>query len=218
MQPRAIFFDFDFTLAESSVATIECANHALVELGLPAVDREAIRRCVAFPLPEVFARLTGIEDPQIGARFCEAYIRRADQVTAQLTTLFPGVEKTLRGLRQSGYRLGIVSTKYRYRIQSILSHLGAHDLVDVIVGGEDVRQHKPAPEPLWRALSRWQLAPDEALYCGDHPVDAQAAEAAEVPFVAVLSGPSLIAEFDGFPRRAVLQSVTQLPAWLGVME
>jgi len=214
MQPRAILFDFDFTLAESTAATIECANHAMVMMGLPAVEREAIRRCVAYPLPEVFARLTGIEDPQITARFCQAYISRADQVTAQMTGLFPGVQETLTRLREEGYRLGIVSTKYRYRIESILAYLGVHELVDVIIGGEDVREHKPAPEPLLRALARFQATPAEALYCGDHPVDAEAAEAAEVPFVAVLSGPSLVEEFAHYPQVATLDSVTQLPDWL----
>jgi phosphoglycolate phosphatase len=214
MPPRAILFDFDFTLAESSAGAIECVNHALVELGLPAAEREAIRRCVAYPLPEVLARLTGIEDGNIAAHFSHAFIRRADQVMAQLTTLFPDVDTTLAHLRSLGLKIGIVSTKYRYRIETILAHHGAEGLVDVIVGGEDVQQHKPAPEPLLRALHRLRLTPAEALYCGDHPVDAQAAAAAEVPFIATLSGPSSIVEFEGYPRLAALSSVTQIPAWL----
>jgi phosphoglycolate phosphatase len=213
-KPRAILFDFDFTLAESSAGAIECVNHALVQLGLPAAEKEAIRRCVAYPLPEILARLTGVDDQQLAAMFAQAFIRRADEVMAPLTTLFSGVEQALTVLRDQGYRLGIVSTKYRYRIETILAHHGAARLVDVIIGGEDVREHKPAPEPLQRILARLQLAPPEALYCGDHPVDAQAAEAAEVPFVAVLSGPSLLAEFAGLPRVAVLDSVTEIPAWL----
>jgi phosphoglycolate phosphatase len=213
-KPRALLFDFDFTLAESSAGAIECVNHALVQLGLPAAEKEAIRRCVAYPLPEVLARLIGIEDPQIAELFAQFFIRRADEVMAPLTTLFPGIAETLSELRASGYRLGIVSTKYRYRIETILAHHGAHGLVDVIVGGEDVRQHKPAPEPLWRALAKLQVAAEETIYCGDHPVDAQAAEAAAVPFVAVLSGPSQAVEFDQLPRIAIVNSVREIPALL----
>lgn len=214
VRPRALLFDFDFTLAESSAGAIECVNHAMVQLGLPPAEKEAIRRCVAYPLPEVLARLTGIEDEQAAAHFSQAFIRRADEVMASLTTLFPGVAETLAQLRAGGYRLAIVSTKYRYRIETILAHHGAHGLVDVIIGGEDVREHKPAPEPLLRALARLQLSPEEGLYFGDHPVDAQAAEAAEVPFVAVLSGPSNLTEFAGWPRRDVLSSVTEIPRLL----
>lgn len=213
-KPRALLFDFDFTLAESSAGAIECVNHALVQLGLPAAEREAIRRCVAYPLPEVLARLTGIEDPEIAAHFSHHFIRRADEVMAPLTTLFPGITDSLGELRRQGYRLGIVSTKYRYRIETILAHHDAVGLVDVIIGGEDVREHKPAPEPLLRALSRLQITATEALYCGDHPVDAQAAEAAEVPFVAVLSGTSQQVEFADFPRAAIVKSVREIPALL----
>lgn len=213
-KPKAILFDFDFTLAESSAGAIECVNHALVQLGLPAAEREAIRRCVAYPLPEVLARLTGIEDPHIAAHFSHFFISRADEVMAPLTTLFPGIADALGELRQQGYRLGIVSTKYRYRIETILAHHDAIGLVDVIIGGEDVREHKPAPEPLFRALSRLQITAAEALYCGDHPVDAQAAAAAEVPFVAVLSGTSQRAEFADFPRVAMVKSVCEIPAFL----
>jgi phosphoglycolate phosphatase len=213
-KPRAILFDFDFTLAESSAGAIECVNHALVQMGLPAAEKEAIRRCVAYPLPEVLARLTGIEDPHLAAVFSQAFITRADEVMAPLTSLFPGVPDALQQLRQNGYRLGIVSTKYRYRIETILAHQGANGLVDVIVGGEDVREHKPAPEPLLRMLQRLQLRPPQVIYCGDHPVDAEAAAAADVPFVAVLSGPSLLPEFAAWPRIGVLDSVCRFPAWI----
>jgi phosphoglycolate phosphatase len=212
--PRALLFDFDFTLAESSAGAVECVNHALVQLGLPAAEKEAIRRCVAYPLPEVLARLTGIEDPHFAAVFSHAFIRRADEVMASLTTLFPGVADTLSQLRAGGYRLAIVSTKYRYRIESILAQNGVHGLVDVIIGGEDVREHKPAAEPLFRALARLQIDHEAALYFGDHPVDAQAAAAAEVPFVAVLSGPSQLTEFEAWPRQQVLSSVCEIPRML----
>ena len=70
MKLRAILFDFDFTLADSTAGAVECANHALVRCGYPAAEREAIRRCVAYPLPEVFSRLTGVDgDPAAAAAF-----------------------------------------------------------------------------------------------------------------------------------------------------
>ena len=174
---RAVLFDFDFTLADSTAGAVECVNHALVACGYPAAAREAIRRSVAYPLPEVLARLTGVEDEGAAAAFAAAFITRADEVMAPLTSLFPGVTDAVRELRQDGYRTGIVSTKFRYRIDSILADHDARGLFDVIVGGEDVRRHKPHPESLERALARLELQAAEALYLGDHPVDAQAAAA-----------------------------------------
>jgi phosphoglycolate phosphatase len=211
---RAILFDFDFTLADSTAGAVECVNHALLACGFPAAEREAIRRSVAYPLPEVLARLTGVEDDAAAAAFAQAFINRADEVMAPLTTLFPGVVPAVTELRARGLATGIVSTKFRYRIQSILANHDAGDLFDVIVGGEDVRQHKPHPESLQRALARLELGTTEALYVGDHPVDAQAAEAAGVPFVIVRSGVAREDEFANLPRLAILRSVADLPAWL----
>ncbi|ADB15739.1 HAD-superfamily hydrolase, subfamily IA, variant 1 [Pirellula staleyi DSM 6068] len=211
MPLAAVFFDFDFTLAESTTASVECINHALVACGYPAAEREAIRRCIAFPLAEVLPRLTGVEDHAAIAQFAAIYRSRADQVTAGLTQLFPSVYHALPQLRSQSLKTAIVSTKPRYRIESILALREAGHLFDFIVGGEDVRNHKPDPEPLLRAMSRWSLAPQEVVYVGDHPVDAQAARDAEIPFIAMLTGTSRASDFEPFPTHAQLHSLDDLP-------
>jgi phosphoglycolate phosphatase len=211
---RAVLFDFDYTLADSTAGAVECVNHALVQCGLPPAETAAICRSIAYPLPEVLARLTGVEDPEAAAAFARAFIARADEVMAPLTSLYPSVAETVSQLRRDGYRTAIVSTKFRYRIEAILSLHDAGKLFDAIVGGEDVEHHKPHPQPLLRALGRLRLEPDEALYVGDHPVDAQAAKAALVPFVAILSGIATEEEFDGLPRKGMLSQLDQLPRWL----
>lgn len=211
---RALLFDFDYTLADSTAGAVECVNHALVRCGFPAAEKQAICRSIAYPLPEVLARLTGVEDPQAVAAFVQAFISRADEVMALLTTLYPSVKETIGQLRRDGYRTAIVSTKFRYRIEAILANHEAGKLFDAIVGGEDVEHHKPHPQPLIRALGRLRLDPDDALYLGDHPVDAEAAQAACMPFVAILSGISEEKEFDGLPRKGMLTKLEQLPKWL----
>lgn len=211
MPLAAVFFDFDFTLAESTTASVECINHALVACGYPAADREAIRRCIAFPLTEVLPRLTGVESQQAIAQFAAVYRSRADQVTAGLTQLFPSVYRALPLVRSQSLKTAIVSTKPRYRIESILALREAGHLFDFIVGGEDVRKHKPDPEPLLHALSRWKLAPSEVVYVGDHPVDAAAARDAEIPFIAMLTGASRLDEFADLPTHATLHSLDDLP-------
>jgi phosphoglycolate phosphatase len=52
------------------------------------------------------------------------------------------------------------------------------------------------------------------LYVGDHPIDAQAAEAAGIAFVAMLTGPSTEDDFGKLPRRGLLTNLGQLPRWL----
>ena len=81
-----------------------------------------------------------------------------------------------------------MSTKYRYRIESILASAGLAGAVDVIVGGEDVSSTSRIPRGCsGRSPVSASTAP-AALYVGDHPVDGHAARGAGVRYVRVLSG------------------------------
>ena len=99
----------------------------------------------------------------------------ADQVMTAMTTVYEPAVGVLATMRARGVATAIVSTKYRYRIESILERAGLVGAVDVIVGGEDVTRHKPDPEGLQRALAGLGVESVDALYVGDHPVDGHAA-------------------------------------------
>jgi len=45
---KAVFFDFDYTLADSSKAVIECINYALQKMGYPESSPESICRTIGF--------------------------------------------------------------------------------------------------------------------------------------------------------------------------
>ena len=57
-----------------------------------------------------------------------------------------------------------------------------------IVGGEDVEEHKPHPEGLLLAKEKLKIKKEQAIYIGDSLVDVEAAKAAEIDFIAVLTG------------------------------
>jgi phosphoglycolate phosphatase len=147
-----------------------------------------VHRTIGLSGVQSFRALTGNDDPSLGAAYAKHFGEHADRVMAELVGLYPGASDTIRDLRGRGLRTAIVSTKFRYRIEDILKRADSSDLVDVIVGGEDVAQHKPHPESLLRALRLLDVHPSRAVYVGDHPVDAQAAASAEIPFIGVLTG------------------------------
>ena len=210
----AAVFDFDLTLADSTAGAVECSNHALRRLGLPAADPMAIRRTIGLPLPRAFCALTGAEDPGRGEAFAACFIERADEVMVDLTALFPDVPEMLARLRDAGVRAAIVSTKFRRRIEGILAREKLRDAFAAIVGGEDVARLKPDPEGLHRALGALDVPGARAVYVGDHPIDAEAASRAGVRFVAVLTGASCAADFAGLEVARVLPSLRPLPGAL----
>lgn len=204
---RAVIFDFDFTLADSSAGVVECINYALTRLGYARVSKERSSATIGLSLPDTFAVLTGERDPALAARFTYLFVDHADQIMTPRTYLFEVVQRTMDRLREMGLVLGIVSTKYRYRIEEILGREGLLDRFDVIVGGKDVAEHKPDPSGLALAMDRLDVSRGETVYVGDHVVDAETAARAGVTFVAVLTGTCDEAAFDGYPVLAFLEHV-----------
>jgi phosphoglycolate phosphatase len=96
-----------------------------------------------------------------------------------------------------------------------LNREGLSNTFDIIVGGEDVAEHKPNPAGLLTALGALKCAPTKALYIGDSLTDAQTAQRAKVDFIAVLSGATLRDAFNGYPVYKFLENVSGL---LGELE
>jgi len=170
----AVIFDFDYTLADSSRGVLECVNHALGSLGLPTATREEIDGTIGMSLPDTLACLAGEGHRGRGEEFSRLFIERADEVMAGLTTVYEQAPRVMERLKGRGLSLGIVSTKFRYRIEAILGREGLLEPFDVIVGGEDVSRQKPDPEGLLSAIERLGCPPSEALYVGDSLIDAEA--------------------------------------------
>lgn len=205
MPVRAALFDFDLTLGDSSAAIVECTEHALRELNSTPAPAEQICSVIGLPLPAMFRALTGDESEAHAVAFARHFVARADEIMVPSTRIYPQVPELFARLREQGMAIGIVSSKFRYRIDAILALAGLQSHVDVVVGGEDVQRHKPDPEGLLQALARLGLPAASAVYVGDHAVDAQAAERAGIAFIGVVSG---MTSFDAWTR-AGKQAVTQ---------
>lgn len=211
---EAVIFDFDYTLADSSEGAIECINFALNEMGLDRVSGELACRTIGLSLSETFLTLAEHHESSRCNEFHQLFVRRAEAVMANLTVLYDSVPATIDALVQHGLKLGIVSTKYSRRINEVLTRETLKDRFQIVIGGEDVEQHKPHPQGLLQALERLECAPESIVYVGDSIVDAELAKRAGVPLIVVLSGVTPRADFNGYEPLAVLESISELPAFL----
>lgn len=210
----AALFDFDLTLADTTGAATECVAYALRRMQLPMASRHSIARTVGLSLPRTFEALTGSSDAARSAEFARWFVERADQVMVEMTVVYSAVADTVQRLRADGLSVAIVSTKFRYRIERILDREGLGHLFDLVVGGEDVARPKPEADGILQALRALGVDAADAVYVGDHPVDAEAARRAGVRFVAALSGHSTAGDFAEFEPLGLISSLGDLPALL----
>ena len=213
---QSVIFDFDYTLGDSSDAVIECANYALRRLGLPEATDDAIRQTIGLSLPRTLTALAGEEHARHGDEFQRLFTERADLVMHDLIVMYDFVPSITDVLMGSGIRLGIVSSKFRRRIERVLKRDGLEGRFEVIVGGEDVKELKPNPTGLLRAVAALSTPRERSLYVGDSVTDAETARRAGVPFVAVLSGVTGREAFAEYDSVSVLGSAAELSEVLGV--
>ena len=203
---KAVIFDFDYTLGDSTAGIALSINYALERLGFEPRSIPEIRKTVGLSLKNTFIALTS--ETERAEKFTELFREKADEVMTTNTVLYPDTMKVLESLRERGFKIGIVTTKFRYRIEQILKKFGAEELIDVIIGAEDVKAEKPSPEGLLAAISR--LGADRVLYVGDSLVDAETAENAHVDFAAVLTGATSRADFEKHSRVFIAENLTEL--------
>lgn len=211
MHYTTYLFDFDYTLADSSRGIVTCFRNVLNRHGYTQVTDEAIKRTIGKTLEESFAILTGVTGAETLAGFRREYVREADRHMTVNTFLFPETRSVLEALKASGARIGIISTKFRYRIHELLDRHFPAGFIDIIVGGEDVQTAKPSPEGLLYALEQLEADKATTLYIGDSTVDAETARAAGVDFAGVTHGVTTAEELARYPHVCIMASLDELP-------
>ena len=222
MDYQGIFFDFDYTLGDSTAAIAQGYQLGFSALGLPAPTVEQVRTTVGMTLENGFTHLTGDADPERQAAFVHQFHITVGteasgpgrELMIKGTRLLPGAVELLSALKGAGVHTAIVSTKPGDTIRQILAHQGRLELVELIIGWDEVSRVKPDPEGLRLALKRLGLRAEQVLFCGDTVIDAATAQAGGCDFCAVLNGTTRREAFADYPHVYIAEELSQLQRFL----
>jgi 2-phosphoglycolate phosphatase len=184
-RPQVIVFDFDGTLVDSYPAIAASINHVRGLRGLPPLPESEVRKHVgrgpAYLLQHTVPG-TGLEVD------LSRYRAHHPSVLRSGTRLLTGVESTLRALHAAGFQLAVCSNKPQPFTRELVEILKLSPFLNAVVGAEDARRLKPAPDMLLEALRQMQVTPSQSLYVGDMVVDIETARAAGVGVWVVPTG------------------------------
>jgi phosphoglycolate phosphatase len=194
--PALVMFDLDGTLVDSVPDIASAINRLLADLSLSTVDESVVRSWVGNGAEKLVERAlrhrayvsdcanddNGLSESL--ARFKTHYA----QCCAVNTVLYDGVLECLQALHKQQVPMAIVTNKPREFVPPILSLLGIEHFFSAVLGGDDLPQRKPAPEPLLSCASQLDCAIKASLMVGDSYNDVEAARRAGIPIVAVNYG------------------------------
>ncbi len=166
---HAVLVDLDGTLVDTLGANRAAYTAALAEQGVSvnpaAFDQVAHGRNWRQFLPELLAAAGSAAEPAVvAARKAALYGAMLDH--SRVNT---GLVRLLEAARGE-CRLALVTTASRGNAEAVLRHHGLDRLFEVVVTGDDVTCHKPAPDAYALAAERLGVAPGACVVVEDSDI------------------------------------------------
>jgi pyrophosphatase PpaX len=172
---NTILFDLDGTLIDTNELINESFYHTFKQFGLEFTHEEII----AFngpPLRETFEKI----DLDKAEAMITTYRKHNLEHHDNYVKAFPHVKETLRGLKERGIKLGIVTTKMRKTAIRGMKITGIYSYFDTIIALDDITNPKPHPEPVLSAMKNLQAEKESTLMIGDNHHDIESGHNAGV--------------------------------------
>jgi len=176
---KAVLFDLDGVLVDSYDCWFHLLQDAMREQGEKPVSLEEFDgRWGQGPEAdrEVFFPEWSLEE------LMAFYEKRFGEYTRWAKSE-PGSEMILKHLQSRNQKIEVASNSPTSVVNDLLKYVGLEKYPDAVIGVEQVKESKPAPDLLLKALEVLGLTKQEVCYVGDSTYDAQAAKAAGIFFV-----------------------------------
>lgn len=211
---RAVVFDLDGTLADTSGDMLAAANACFRAEGhgdvLGPGDAATALRGGRAMLREGFFRLGLVQDEDHILRLYPKLLAAYAEDLSTHTRFFPGAMEAVERLKLDGFAVAICTNKPEAHARQLLLDLGVLAEFGALIGADTLPVRKPDPEPLREAARRAGGDPARSCLVGDTVTDRETARAAGVPSILVEFGPAadqmaalepevLLAHFDDLP-------------------
>ncbi len=185
--PYLAIFDHDGVLVDSLVPHQQAWQEMGRRTGLPFTP-EFIHETFGMTNPSIFHRLLGdaITDADI-RRYSDMKEECYRDVSRGRICLMDGVREVLDALTEHGVRLAIGSSGVRPNLDLTVSECGLLGRFATIASLEDITRGKPDPQVFLLAASRSGVDPSRSVVFEDAPVGIQAARAAGMYAVGVMT-------------------------------
>lgn len=201
---KCVIFDLDGTLLDTGPGIMESVQHAAEELGFPELEEAQLRSFVGPPLRDSFRRCYGCGAEE-AENLTTAYRRYYPKGAMLHADPYEGVFEVCQKLTDEGICLAVATSKPQQFAERVLQHFG-FDKYMSIVHGADLEGKLQKADLIRMCVEDAKVRPEQCLMIGDSEFDAQGAQAASVPFLAVAYGFGDRNRMAAFPCEGVAET------------
>jgi phosphoglycolate phosphatase len=208
---KAVLFDLDGTLIDSSEGIIKSAQYALTHFGIEETDMQNLMSFIGPPLMYSFKNRYGFSEEK-AREAVGVYRQRYNRIGIFECSLYPGVRECIEQLKKMGYLIGMASSKPEESCRRILEHFDLLDLFDDVVGSTPDGKIDTKEQVLSEVMRRWHEIPTtEMCLIGDTIFDVEGANEKEIPCICVSYGFGDVEEMLAAGALKICDSMSELP-------
>ena len=184
---KAIVFDLDGTLLDTSRDIRFVLNNSLAKFRLPPVSSGALRAMLGDGAYNLVSRAVPAGRRDLVQAVYEDYVPAYASHDNSRTVLYQGEDGALKRLKAAGVKLAVLSNKPQdATLACCRDKLGEYGF-DMVVG-QGRFPLKPDPSALYYMMDSLGVGKDECLFTGDGETDINTARNAGIQCVSVLWG------------------------------
>ena len=188
---KACIFDLDGTLAYTLDSMATVGNAVMEKFGLLRMPVENYKYYCGNGADMLVKRLLiDAGDPEL-VHYEEArklYRKQFDEDPFYKIQHYPGMQDTLKKLKENGVKLGVCSNKPHEAAVKVIEKMFGNEEFDMVLGQMESIRKKPAPDGPLKIAKTFGVLPEECMYFGDTGTDMQTGKAAGMYTVGVLWG------------------------------
>lgn len=201
-RPNILVFDLDGTLVETHQDIAVSLTWTLAHFDRPPMPAADVPPLLGWGIEHVLESVLATKDAAMIATARELYFAHHTKHCADHARIYDGVIEMLKGLRNHGCAVGLLSNKPHALCERLLTLLDMRNLFHTVFGADVIPWKKPDPRCLLHVIGATATAAgfpgaldaenadvrSRALYVGDAAVDIATSRAAGVRVAFVRTG------------------------------
>lgn len=186
---KAVIFDLDGTLVDSLPDIVYYINYTLKHFGFPERSDKEIMQFIGNGAKKLMER--SLPNALPDDKFNEILNYYNDVYTksnSPRTKLFDGIKEVLLKLKETGYKIAILSNKPQETVDEVYKRYFKGIPFDMVVGQSETVKCKPDKTATINILSKLDVLPKNAYFVGDGEADFQTSVNSNVLPISVLWG------------------------------